>query len=165
MEVNNFFPESDDNVNQEQENPFAEFGGSLKQKEDNPFAEFGGSLKKKSTPVVSSVTPLPLPSQPDFLKQGQKVASGEIFTDISKSVPKTTVQPVAKPTLKEAALKDRENNGNYLAALYNMVVSGAETIAGGAARLNQKFDASPIARIQETADKAASSVTGISTLR
>ena len=120
-----------------------------------------GILKKKSTPVVSSVTPSPLPSQPDFLKQGQKVASGEIFTDISKSVPKTTVQPVAKPTLKEAALKDRENNGNYLAALYNMVVSGAETIAGGAARLNQKFDASPIARIQETADKAASSVTGI----
>ena len=120
-----------------------------------------GILKKKSTPVVSSVTPSPLPSQPDFLKQGQKVASGEIFTDISKSIPKTTVQPVAKPTLKEAALKDRENNGNYLAALYNMVVSGAETIAGGAARLNQKFDASPIARIQETADKAASSVTGI----
>jgi len=120
-----------------------------------------GILKKKSTPVVSSVTPSPLPSQPDFLKQGQKVASGEIFTDISKSVPKTTVQPVVKPTLKEAALKDRENNGNYLAALYNMVVSGAETIAGGAARLNQKFDASPIARIQETADKAASSVTGI----
>ena len=120
-----------------------------------------GILKKKSTPVVSSVTPSLLPSQPDFLKQGQKVASGEIFTDISKSVPKTTVQPVVKPTLKEAALKDRENNGNYLAALYNMVVSGAETIAGGAARLNQKFDASPIARIQETADKAASSVTGI----
>jgi hypothetical protein len=161
MEVNNFFPESNDSVNQEQENPFAEFGGSLKQKEENPFAEFGGSLKKKSTPVVSSVTPSQLPSQSDFLKQGQKVASGEIFTDISKSVPKTTVQPVAKPTLKEAALKDRENNGNYLAALYNMVVSGAETIAGGAARLNQKFDASPIARIQEVADKAASSVTGI----
>ena len=110
-------------------------------------------LKKKAGNLVSSVTPLQSPSQPDFLKQGQKVASGEIFTDISKSVP--------KPTLKEAALKDRENNGNYLAALYNMVVSGAETIAGGAARLNQKFDASPIARIQETADKAASSVTGI----
>lgn len=120
-----------------------------------------GILKKKSTPVVSSVTPSPLPSQPDFLKQGQKVASGEIFTDISKSVPKPMAQPVAKPTLKEAALKDRENNSNYLAALYNMVVSGAETIAGGAARLAQKFDASPIARIQETADKAASSVTGI----
>ena len=135
----------------------------LKKSSESTSEDLGGLpiLKKKATPVVSSVTPSPLPSQPDFLKQGQKVASGEIFTDISKSVPKTTVQPVAKPTLKEAALKDRENNGNYLAALYNMVVSGAETIAGGAARLNQKFDASPIARIQETADKAASSVTGI----
>lgn len=118
-------------------------------------------LKKKSTPVVSSGTPSQLPSQPDFLQQGQKVASGEIFTDISKSVPKATAQPVVKQTLKDAALKDKENNGNYLAALYNIVVSGAQTLAGGAARLNQKFSASPIDRIQETADRAASSVTGI----
>lgn len=112
-----------------------------------------GILKKKSTPVVSSVTPSPLPIQPDFLKQGQKVASGEIFTDISKSVP--------KPTLKEAALKDRQNNNSYLGAIWNNVVASAERLAGGAARLAQKLDSSPIARIQETADKAASSVTGI----
>lgn len=112
-----------------------------------------GILKKKSTPVVSSVTPSPLPSQPDFLKQGQKVASGEIFTDISKSVP--------KPTLKEAALKDRQNNNSYLGAMWNNVVASAERLAGGAARLAQKLDSSPIARIQETADKVASGVTGV----
>ena len=95
MEVNNFFPESDDNVNQEQENPFAEFGGSLKQKEDNPFAEFGGSLKKKSTPVVSSVTSSPLPSQPDFLKQGASLADNSFLKKISESVPKGPAQPTA----------------------------------------------------------------------
>lgn len=112
-----------------------------------------GILKKKSTPVISSVTPSPLPSQPDFLTQGQKVASGEIFTDISKSVP--------KPTLKEAALKDRQNNNSYLGAMWNNVVASAERLAGGAARLAQKLDSSPIARIQETADKVASGVTGV----
>jgi hypothetical protein len=112
-----------------------------------------GILKKKSTPVVSSVTPSPSQGQPDFLTQGQKVASGEIFTDISKSVP--------KPTLKEAALKDRQNNNSYLGAMWNNVVASAERLAGGAARLAQKLDSSPIARIQETADKVASGVTGV----
>ena len=120
-----------------------------------------GILKKKSTPVVSSVTPSPLPSQPDFLKQGQKIASGEIFTDISKSVPKATVQPVVKQTLKDAAIKDKNNNNSYLGAIWNNVVSSAERLAGGAARLAMKMDTSPVARIQETADKAASSVTGV----
>jgi hypothetical protein len=103
MEVNNFFPESDDNVNQEQENPFAEFGGSLKQKEDNPFAEFGGSLKKKSTPVVSSVTPSPLPSQPSFpqqdyksaLAQGASLSNNSFLKKISESIPKGPAQPAA----------------------------------------------------------------------
>jgi hypothetical protein len=153
MEDNSFFSESDGNVNQEQENPFLEFGGNIKQKEGNPFAEFGGSLKKKSTPVVSLGIPSQLPSQPDFLQQGQKVASGEIFTDISKSVP--------KPTLKQAAIKDRGNNNSYLGAVWNNIVASAERLAGGAARLAMKMDTSPVARIQETADKAASSVTGI----
>ena len=99
MEVNNFFPESDDNVNQEQENPFAEFGGSLKQKEDNPFAEFGGSLKKKSTPVVSSVTPSPLPSQPDFLKQGASLADNSFLKKISESTAQSVGQPSSKSKL------------------------------------------------------------------
>jgi predicted GNAT family acetyltransferase len=112
-----------------------------------------GILKKKSTPVVSSGIPSQLPSQPDFLQQGQKVASGEIFTDISKSVP--------KPTLKQAAIKDRGNNNSYLGAVWNNIVASAERLAGGAARLAMKMDTSPVARIQETADKAASSVTGI----
>lgn len=120
-----------------------------------------GILKKKSTPVVSSVTPSPLPSQPDFLKQGQRIATGEFFTDISKSVPQPTVQPSVKPTLKEAALKDRQNNNSYLGAIWNNVVASAERLAGGAARLAQKLDSSPIARIQETADKVASGVTGV----
>ena len=127
----------------------------LKKSSESTSEDLGGLpiLKKKATPVVSSVTPLPLPSQPDFLKQGQKVASGEIFTDISKSVP--------KPTLKEAALKDRQNNNSYLGAMWNNVVASAERLAGGAARLAQKLDSSPIARIQETADKVASGVTGV----
>jgi hypothetical protein len=135
----------------------------LKKSSESTSEDLGGLpiLKKKNGNLVSSGIPSQLPSQPDFLQQGQKVASGEIFTDISKSVPKATAQPVVKQTLKDAALKDKENNGNYLAALYNIVVSGAQTLAGGAARLNQKFSASPIDRIQETADKAASSVTGI----
>jgi hypothetical protein len=135
----------------------------LKKSSESTSEDLGGLpiLKKKAGNLVSSGTPSQLPSQPDFLQQGQKVASGEIFTDISKSVPKATAQPVVKQTLKDAALKDKENNGNYLAALYNIVVSGAQTLAGGAARLNQKFSASPIDRIQETADRVASSVTGI----
>ena len=99
MEVNNFFPKSDDNVNQEQENPFAEFGGSLKQKEDNPFAEFGGSLKKKSTPVVSSVTPLQSPSQPDFLKQGASLADNSFLKKISEYPAQAPVQPYSKSQL------------------------------------------------------------------
>jgi hypothetical protein len=110
-------------------------------------------LKKKSTPVVSSGIPSQLPSQPDFLQQGQNVASGKIFTDISESVP--------KPTLKQAAIKDRGNNNSYLGAVWNNIVASAERLAGGAARLAMKMDTSPVARIQETADKAASSVTGI----
>jgi hypothetical protein len=110
-------------------------------------------LKKKAGNLVSLDTPSQLPSQPDFLQQGQKVASGEIFTDISKSVP--------KPTLKQAAIKDRGNNNSYLGAVWNNIVASAERLAGGAARLAMKMDTSPVARIQETADKAASSVTGI----
>lgn len=99
MEDNSFFPESDGNVNQEQENPFLEFGGNIKQKEDNPFAEFGGSLKKKSTPVVSSVTPSPLPSQPDFLKQGASLADNSFLKKISESTAQSVGQPPSKSKL------------------------------------------------------------------
>ena len=45
--------------------------------------------------------------------------------------------------------------------MWNNVVASAERLAGGAARLAQKLDSSPIARIQETADKVASGVTGV----
>lgn len=54
-----------------------------------------GILKKKSTPVVSSVTPLPLPSQPDFLKQGASLADNSFLKKISESVPKGPAQPAA----------------------------------------------------------------------
>jgi hypothetical protein len=110
-------------------------------------------LKKKAGDLLSSGIPSRLPNEPNFLQQGQKVASGEIFTDISKSVPKTT--------LKDAAIKDKQNNNSYLGAMWNNVVASAERLAGGAARLAQKFDTSPVSMIQETVDKAASSVTGI----
>jgi hypothetical protein len=119
-------------------------------------------LKKKAGDLLSSGIPFQSPKKPDdFLQQGKKMASGEIFTDISKSVPKSTAQPVVKTTLKEAALKDKENNNSYLGAQWNNVVSSAERLAGGAAWLAQKFDSSPVSRIQEAVDKAASSVTGI----
>ena len=110
-------------------------------------------LKKKAGDLLSSGIPSRLPNEPNFLQQGQKVASGEIFTDISKSVPKTT--------LKDAAIKDKQNNNSYLGAMWNNVVASAERLAGGAARLAQKFDTSPVSRIQEAVDKAASSVTGV----
>lgn len=118
-------------------------------------------LKKKAANLQSSGIPSRLPSEPNFLQQGQKVASGEIFTDISKSVPKGAAQPVVKTTLKEAAIKDKNNNNSYLGAMWNNVVASAERLAGGAARLAQKFDTSPVSMIQETVDKAASSVTGV----
>ena len=62
-----------------------------------------GILKKKSTPVVSSVTPSPLPSQPDFtkqdystaLKQGASLGNNSFLKEISKSVPKGTGKPDA----------------------------------------------------------------------
>ena len=54
-----------------------------------------GILKKKSTPVVSSVTPSPLPSQPDFLKQGASLADNSFLKEISKSIPKGPAQPAA----------------------------------------------------------------------
>ena len=54
-----------------------------------------GILKKKSTPVVSSVTPSPLPSQPDFLKQGASLADNSFLKGISKSIPKGPAQPAA----------------------------------------------------------------------
>jgi hypothetical protein len=110
-------------------------------------------LKKKAANLQSSGIPSRLPKEPDFLQQGQKVASGEIFADISKSVPKTT--------LKEAAIKDKNNNNSYLGAMWNNVVASAERLAGGATRLAQKFDTSPVSRIQEAVDKAAASVTGV----
>lgn len=118
-------------------------------------------LKKKAGNLQSSGIPSRLPSEPNFLQQGQKVASGEIFTDISKSVPKGTAQPVVKTTLKEAAIKDKNNNNSYLGAMWNNVVASAERLAGGAARLAQKLDTSPVSMIQEAVDKAASSVTGV----
>jgi hypothetical protein len=119
-------------------------------------------LKKKAGNLPSSGIPFQSQKQPDnFLQQGQKMASGEIFKTISASVPKSVAQPVVKTTLKDAALKDKENNNSYLGAMWNNVVSSAERLAGGAARLVQKFDTSPVARIQESVDKAASSVTGV----
>ena len=54
-----------------------------------------GILKKKSTPVVSSVTPSPLPSQPDFLKQGASLADNSFLKEISRSIPKGTGKPEA----------------------------------------------------------------------
>ena len=62
-----------------------------------------GILKKKSTPVVSSITPSPLPSQPDFtkqdfstaLKQGASLGNNSFLKEISKSVPKGTGKPDA----------------------------------------------------------------------
>lgn len=110
-------------------------------------------LKKKAGNLPSSGIPSRLPNEPNFLQQGQKMASGEIFKDISASVPKTT--------LKEAVIKDKNNNNSYLGAMWNNVVASAERLAGGAARLAQKFDTSPVSMIQESVDKAASSVTGI----
>ena len=110
-------------------------------------------LKKKAGNLPSSGIPSRLQSEPNFLQQGQKMASGEIFKDISASVPKTT--------LKEAVIKDKNNNNSYLGAMWNNVVASAERLAGGAARLAQKFDTSPVSMIQESVDKAASSVTGI----
>lgn len=118
-------------------------------------------LKKKAGNSASLGMLSPSPKESNFLQQGQKVASGQIFTDISKSVPKSTAQPVVKTTLKDAALKDKENNNSYLGAQWNNVVASAQRIAGGAAWLAQKFDSSPVSRIQEAVDKAASSVTGI----
>jgi hypothetical protein len=69
----------------------------LKKSSESTSEDLGGLpiLKKKATPVVSSGIPSRLPSEPNFLQQGQKVASGEIFTDISKSVPKGTGKPEA----------------------------------------------------------------------
>jgi hypothetical protein len=110
-------------------------------------------LKKKVGNLPSSGIPSRLPSEPNFLQQGQRMASGEVFKDISSSVPKTT--------LKEAAIKDKNNNNSYLGAMWNNVVASAERLAGGATRLAQKFDTSPVSRIQEAVDKAASSVTGV----
>ena len=110
-------------------------------------------LKKKAGNLPSSGIPLRSPSEPNFLQQGQRMASGEVFKDISASVPKTT--------LKEAVIKDKNNNNSYLGAMWNNVVASAERLAGGAARLAQKFDTSPVSMIQESVDKAASSVTGI----
>jgi ribosomal protein S20 len=110
-------------------------------------------LKKKAGNLPSSGIPSRLPNEPNFLQQGQKVASGEVFKDISASIPKTT--------LKEAVIKDKNNNNSYLGAMWNNVVASAERLAGGAARLAQKFDTSPVSMIQESVDKAASSVTGI----
>ena len=60
-----------------------------------------GILKKKSTPVVSSVTPSPLPSQPSFpqqgfksaLSQGASLASNSFLKEISKSIPKGKGEP------------------------------------------------------------------------
>ena len=118
-------------------------------------------LKKKAENLQSSGIPSRLPNEPNFLQQGQKMASGEIFKDISASVPKSVAQPVVKTTLKDAAIKDKNNNNSYLGAMWNNVVASAERLAGGAARLAQKFDTSPVSMIQESVDKAASSVTGI----
>jgi len=110
-------------------------------------------LKKKAGNLPSSGIPSRLPNEPNFLQQGQRMASGEVFKDISASIPKTT--------LKEAVIKDKNNNNSYLGAMWNNVVASAERLAGGAARLAQKFDTSPVSMIQESVDKAASSVTGI----
>lgn len=118
-------------------------------------------LKKKAGNSASLGMLSPSPKESNFLQQGQKMASGEVFKDISASVPKSVAQPIVKTTLKDAALKDKENNNSYIAALYNSAVSGIETLVGSAARLNQKFDSSPVAMIQESVDKAASSVTGV----
>jgi hypothetical protein len=110
-------------------------------------------LKKKAGNSASLGILSPSPKETNFLQQGQNVASGQIFTDISKSVPKTT--------LKEAAVKDKDNNNSYLGAVWNNVVSSAERLAGGAARLAMKMDTGPVSMIQNAVDKAASSVTGI----
>ena len=118
-------------------------------------------LKKKVGNLPSLVTPSKFPSAADYLQQGRKIGSGEIFREISASIPKTAIQPVVKNTLKDAAIKDKNNNNSYLGAMWNNVVASAERLAGGAARLVQKFDSSPTARIQEAVDKAASSVTGV----
>ena len=110
-------------------------------------------LKKKAGNLPYFVTPSKFPSAADYLQQGQKIGSGEFFREISASVPKTT--------LKDAAIKDKNNNNSYFGAMWNNVVASAERLAGGAARLAMKMDTSPVSRIQESVDKAASSVTGI----
>lgn len=58
-----------------------------------------GILKKKSTPVVSSVTPSPLPSQPDFLKQGASLADNSFLKKISESTAQSVGQPPSKSKL------------------------------------------------------------------
>ena len=49
--------------------------------------------KKNLGGPVSSVTPSPSPSQPDFLKQGASLADNSFLKGISKSIPKSTAKP------------------------------------------------------------------------
>ena len=69
----------------------------LKKSSESTSEDLGGLpiLKKKATPVVSSVTPSPLPSQPDFLTQGASLADNSFLKKISESVPKGTGKPEA----------------------------------------------------------------------
>lgn len=69
----------------------------LKKSSESTSEDLGGLpiLKKKAGNLVSSVTPSPLPSQPDFLKQGASLADNSFLKEISKSIPKGPAKPAA----------------------------------------------------------------------
>ena len=83
------------------------------------------------------------------LQSGQEIASGQAFKNVTST------------PFKEAAQKDKDRNQSYLGAVWNNIVGSAERLAGGAARLADKFENNPAADAEKKALDIASQTMGV----
>lgn len=100
----------------------------LKKKSTDQSTSDGLPILKKKESSVSASTASQLPSS-GYKSMAEPVM--QFGESVSKSI---------KPSLKEAALKDKKQNESYLAAVYNNVIGSLERLGGGAIRLASKFE-------------------------
>lgn len=89
---------------------------------------------KKKEPSVSSASQLP--------SSGYESMAAPVM-QFGKSISKSV-----KPSIKEAALKDKKQNESYLGAVWNNVVGSASRLARGATRLAYRSAQDPASQIE-----------------
>ena len=90
---------------------------------DKDETSFYDTYLKKKEPSQSSATRLPLPNQPiNPLQQGADIVGGGVLKQVSKGIPQSVGEGIAK---------DKEKRNSVVGGLYNTLADSFNSLAGG----------------------------------